>query len=165
ASSDDIEAPSDRVRVEAFEASRKGVDAMEAVGESRKNDGSDDTTRIGKELISNCHVKDNKDGKKNNNIVQIKGDPRVDLQNDRDEVVIVPTGDITITSCDDLGGCSKKENGELVINGTSIMMKDGSRFMSRMPTPEGKTEYETEGEMLFISKWEPWDPEDSRNDD
>ncbi|CAG8639013.1 10875_t:CDS:2, partial [Acaulospora morrowiae] len=94
--------------------------------------------------------------------------------NERNEVVMVPTGYITIASCDDPGGRSKKENGELVINGTrywntyrfTIKRPKVNRVgLNGIPTPEGKTKHETEGEMMFVSTWELWNPENSRNDD
>ncbi|CAG8517767.1 5334_t:CDS:2 [Acaulospora morrowiae] len=105
---------------------------------------------------------------------------------ERNGVVIVPTGNITIVSCNDLEGRSKKENGELVINGTRYWNTDGltmkrpkvnrvglrycdegwiTIYERDAHPPEGKMEYEAEGETIFISTWEPWDPEDSGNDD
>ncbi|CAG8713111.1 4504_t:CDS:2, partial [Acaulospora morrowiae] len=105
---------------------------------------------------------------------------------ERNGVVMVPTGDITIVSCDDPGGHSKKENGELVINGTRYWNIDGltmkrpkvnrvglryrdegwiTIYERDVYPPEGKMEYEAEGGTMFISTWKPWDPEDNRNDD
>ncbi|CAG8732786.1 14992_t:CDS:2, partial [Acaulospora morrowiae] len=52
----------------------------------------------------------NKKGTKNNDIVETKGEPKVDLQDNEDEVVMVPTGDIITTSSDDLGDPSNQKN-------------------------------------------------------
>ncbi|CAG8596635.1 396_t:CDS:2, partial [Acaulospora morrowiae] len=104
---------------------------------------------------------------------------------ERNGVMLIPTGDIMIASCDNPGECSKKENGELVINGMRYWNTDELTMMRPKANrvglryhdegwitiyewdahpPESKTEYETEGGMMFVSTWEPWDPEDSRND-
>ncbi|CAG8495050.1 10441_t:CDS:2, partial [Acaulospora morrowiae] len=105
---------------------------------------------------------------------------------EKNRVMLVLTSDITIANCDDPGERSKKENEELVINGTRYWNTDrltmkrpkanrvGLRYYNeewitiykRDAHPsEGKMEYETEGVTMFISMWELWDPEDSRNDD
>ncbi|CAG8629789.1 2428_t:CDS:1 [Acaulospora morrowiae] len=105
---------------------------------------------------------------------------------ERNRVVMVPTGNITIASCDDPGGHSKKENRELVINGTRYWNTDGLTMKRSKANrvglryrdegwitiyewnthpPEDKTEYEMEERTIFISTWKPWDPENSRNDD
>ncbi|CAG8668426.1 14867_t:CDS:2, partial [Acaulospora morrowiae] len=89
---------------------------------------------------------------------------------ERNEVVIVPTSNITIASCDDPGGRSKKENGELVINDMRYWNTDrltmkrpkvnrvGLRYHNEgwitiyewdAHPPESKTEYETEGGTMF----------------
>ncbi|CAG8677119.1 12766_t:CDS:2, partial [Acaulospora morrowiae] len=82
---------------------------------------------------------------------------------DGNGVMLVPTSDIMITSYDDPEGRSKKENGKLVINGTRYWNTDGLT-MKRPKANRDKTEYEMEGEIIFVSMWEPCDPEDSRND-
>ncbi|CAG8561133.1 1112_t:CDS:2, partial [Acaulospora morrowiae] len=83
---------------------------------------------------------------------------------ERNEVVMVPTSDIMIASCDDPRGCSKKKNEELIINGTRYWNTD--RLTIKKPKANrGKTEHKTEGGTMFVSMWESWNPEDSRNDD
>ncbi|CAG8609341.1 10191_t:CDS:2, partial [Acaulospora morrowiae] len=129
ASSNDIGVPSNRVGAKALEASRKGVDAMEAVGESRK-DGKQATKPMGQSSVSHKEQRcQNADEYKHGNTEEMganeetqgrqekqyyrnrkRGEPRVDLQDDWGEMVMVPTDDIMTTSCDDLEGPSKKAN-------------------------------------------------------
>ncbi|CAG8699289.1 6819_t:CDS:2, partial [Acaulospora morrowiae] len=115
------------------------------------------------------------DGYRNDGTILAKRDIH---PSERNGVVMVLTGDITIASCDNPGGRSKKKNGELNTDGLIMKRPKANKVELRYRDeewitiyerdahpPESKTEHETEGGMMFVSTWEPWDPEDSRNDD
>ncbi|CAG8675917.1 5361_t:CDS:2 [Acaulospora morrowiae] len=82
--------------------------------------------------------------------------------------MLIPTSDITIASCDDLGGRSKKENRELKTDGLTDGRSDASGgglgchedegTITDDPPDEDKTEDEMKGGTVVINARKLWAP-------
>ncbi|CAG8654009.1 16470_t:CDS:2 [Acaulospora morrowiae] len=109
--SDDIIGTGEKSRVDLQDNGDEVVIVL--TGDIMTTSGDDSEGPSNQELISDNCIKGNKGGMESNDLIETKGEPEVDIHDDEDGVVIVPTSNIMTTSCDDSEGPSKKTNQEL----------------------------------------------------